>query len=132
MLGIALTDVDDLQFVTVEIERAVLKQAREHRGVGNLAGKAAVPVILQALVRCLEAGPVENLARSQATSTRQAFDQPAQPDPVVGMAVGDQNRGDALAEALGPVGQGVHLVEGDEGIDQHRVPLAGDQRAAHR
>jgi hypothetical protein len=48
------------------------------------------------------------------------------------MAVGDQNRGDVLTEALGPVGQGVHLVEGDEGIDQRRVPLAGDERAAHR
>jgi hypothetical protein len=45
MFGVALADVDDLEFVPVEIERAVFKQARKHRTVRDLAGKAAVPIL---------------------------------------------------------------------------------------
>ena len=45
MFGVALADVDDLEFVPVEIERAIFKQARKHRTVRDLAGKAAVPIL---------------------------------------------------------------------------------------
>ena len=54
-----------------------------------------------------------------------------QADPVVLVAVGDVDAGDALAEAAHPFGERVDLVEGDERVDEDALLGARDQGAGH-
>jgi hypothetical protein len=46
--------------------------------------------------------------------------------------VSDVDPGEVLVEPVDPIGERVDLVERDERIDEHRVPLAVDQCGAHR
>jgi hypothetical protein len=51
---------------------------------------------------------------------------------VIGVPVGDVDRGEPLAEALDPVGERIDLIEGNERVHQDGVVLTVDEGGAHR
>ena len=60
----------------------------------------------------------ENLGRGQACGSGKALDQSGQTEPVVAVAVGDVDARGPPPQRLDPVGQSVHLVMGDQRVDE--------------
>ena len=103
----------------------------QHRGLGQFAGEAGLPVGGQAGVGGLERGAPDDLGGGDAAGLGEVLLEAGQADPVVLVAVGDVDAGDALAEAAHPLGECVDLVEGDERVDEDALLGARDQGAGH-
>jgi hypothetical protein len=83
---------------TLQVDDRIVVPVGEDRIGGDLASEDGLPVGRQARVGGLEHGALAHRAGRQRARIREALQQAAQADPVIGMPMGDVDRGQPLAE----------------------------------
>lgn len=71
---------------------------------------------------------LHDLGRRDGPCLREALQNRRQTIEVVGVSVGDIDRREVPGARSDPIQQGLRLVDREEGVDEHGVPLAADER----
>src|SRR4029077_10269493 len=68
----------------------------------------------------------------ERSSVREPIEDRAQPEPVIAVTVRDEHGREVLAVPVDPLDQVVGLADGQQRVDEDRVPLARDHSSRYR
>ncbi len=115
-----------MQLVALQVDDVAVESAGNGQVGGDLAGEGRGPE-LQVVRAQLALDFGDHGCRGDGPGLRERAEDRVQAEEVVTVAVGDVDRGETLSGRLDPFYDLLRVLDGEGGVDQDRVALAGDQ-----
>jgi hypothetical protein len=128
VVAVGVADLDDHEVVSLEREAVV----RRADGGDRRRRDPVVHLVPEQRPRCDAAAHLGDRAFARDDAGAEPLRQQARREPVVAVAVGDEDVRQVPAVGGDPVAEHASLVRRHARIGQHRIPRAVDQRAGHR
>ena len=125
VVSVGMADFHHDQVVPFEIDLISLEFFGDHEAIRNLAWKQRVPEVREDVRRGLLAHEFHNIARGHRPGIGKTIEERSNAKEMVAVTVGDINRCQVLAARPDPIYEDVRLLDGDKGVDEDGVSLAG-------
>ena len=125
-VGIGMSERHSDQIVPLKINDVSGQFFGNHNTIGKQTGKTRIPKRRERLRRCLLAHYLDYIRRRNKPGVLKPRENRTDAEEMVGVAVSRVNRREVLAARRDPIDQGESLLDGEEGVDEDSVPLAGN------
>src|SRR2546422_7348032 len=124
VVSIGVSERDGHQIVPLEGNNLFGQLFGNYKVIGNLPWKTRIPKRREGLRRCLLAHNLEYFRRRNKAGARKSLENCTGAEEMVSVAVRGVDRGQFLTARRDPIHQSLRLLDGDERVDEDRVPLA--------
>ncbi len=132
VVGVAVPDFHHDQVTPFELDHLALELLGDHEAVRDLARKAHAPEVRDERWRGLLVHAFHHRGRGDRTGRGETLQERSDAKAMVTVAVGDIDCCQVLAVRFDPLHQGARLLDGEQGVDEDGVPLAGDEGRRYR
>jgi hypothetical protein len=116
-----------VQLVALQVDHVAVQGIGDDRVLGDLAGEDRVPDFHQVRAELLLCAGNDG-RRGDRPGVGEGGEERGQAEEVIAVAVRDADRGEVLPGRPDPLRHPPRVLGGKDGVDQHRVALAADQR----